>query len=98
VQNADEVRALRAVLDEGEAEAIAMGQQLQADYILLDNKEPRLFARNVNLLPLGTVGILNLAYRRGYLKNPVDRLQSLRAQGFWISDALMERFKKEICG
>jgi predicted nucleic acid-binding protein len=96
VNNKAEVDALRAVLDEGEAEAIALGQEIQAGYILLDNKEPRMFARNVNLTPLGTIGILSLAYRQGLLKDPVVKIYDLRAQGFWVSDLLVERFKREM--
>lgn len=52
---------LQAVLDEGEAEVVSLGQEMKADLLLLDNREPRLFARTVNLKVMGTVGIIRLA-------------------------------------
>ena len=49
VKNRQEVEALQTVLDEGESEVIALGQELEADLLLLDNREPRLFAKTINL-------------------------------------------------
>jgi len=39
---------LKAILDESEAEVIASAQQLNADLVLIDNREPRIFARAVS--------------------------------------------------
>jgi len=96
VKNRNEVEALRTVLDEGESEVIALGQELNADILLLDNREPRLFAKTVNLKVMGTVGILKLAWQRDLVKEPLKDLHKLRLNGFWIDDKLIERFKSEI--
>lgn len=52
------VRLLRAELDEGEAEAIALAYEMSADVVLLDERDARRAAIRMGLKVLGTVGIL----------------------------------------
>jgi len=96
VGNTAEVDALKAVLDAGEAEAIALGQEKQAAYILLDNREPRFFARSIGLRPIGALGILALGYHKGLCAHPIAKAHELRARGFWVSDVIMRRFENGI--
>ena len=96
VKNKNEVEILQAVLDEGESEVIALGQELGADLLLLDNREPRLFARTVNLKVIGTVGIINMAWQNGLIEEPVKELYRLRLNGFWIDDKLIEQVKSKM--
>ncbi len=96
VKNTQEVEALKAVLDEGEAEVIALGQELKADLLLLDNREPRVFARTINLKVIGTLGIISLAWQKGVIKEPVKEVNKLRLNGFWISEKLIEQIKLDI--
>ena len=98
VENVEAVRVIRAVLDEGEAEVIALGQELNAKLLLLDNREPRLFAAGANLGIIGTVGIIKLAWKKGLIDKPVKELKELRLKGFWISDNLMAKIRNEIEG
>lgn len=93
VKNRQEVNALQTVLDEGEAEVIAFGQEINADLVLLDNKEPRLFARTVNLKVIGTVGIIRLAWHKGLISAPIEELYKLKSSGFWIDESLIETFR-----
>ncbi|MBI4681237.1 MAG: DUF3368 domain-containing protein [Nitrospirae bacterium] len=93
VKNRQEVSALQTVLDEGEAEVIALGQEIKADLLLLDNKEPRLFAKTVDLKVIGTVGIIRLAWQKGLIKSPLEELYRLKANGFWIDDSLIDIFR-----
>jgi predicted nucleic acid-binding protein len=96
VTNIQEVETLKAVLDEGEAEVIALGQELEAKLLLLDNREPRLFASAANLSLIGTVGIIKLAWRKGLIEEPLIELQKLKLNGFWITDSLIARIREEI--
>jgi len=96
VKNKQEVVALQAVLDEGEAEVITLGQEVKADLLLLDNKEPRLFARTLNLGVLGTIGIIKMAWRKGLVVDPVSKLQQLRQKGFWIEDVLFNKILSDL--
>lgn len=95
VKNTPEVQALQTVLDAGEAEVITLGQELQADLVILDNREPRIFAQNVGLKIIGTVGMLKLAWQKSLISDPVKELRQLRRDGFWIDDALIDRIRKE---
>lgn len=97
-QNISEVQVLQAILDEGEAEAIALGQELHADLIILDNREPRIFAQKVGLKVIGTVGIIKLAWQKGFIQNPVEELRRLQRHSFWIDNALIERICLETRG
>ncbi|HPU44589.1 MAG TPA: DUF3368 domain-containing protein [Dictyoglomaceae bacterium] len=96
VKNKEVVKVLRAILDEGEAEVIALGQELSADLLLLDNREPRIFAKSININVIGTVGIIRLAWERKLIKDPIEELYKLRTNGFWIDEKIIERFKVDI--
>ncbi|NPA16897.1 DUF3368 domain-containing protein [Persephonella sp.] len=94
VSNSDEVEALRAILDYGEAEVIALAQELKPDLLILDNREPRIFAGHLNFEVIGTIGIIILAYEKGFIDNPYKKILELREKGFYIGDHLLEKIKK----
>jgi predicted nucleic acid-binding protein len=96
VQNSKEVEALKAVLDDGEAEVIALGQELNAKLLILDNREPRLFASAANLPIIGTLGVIKLAWRKGLIEDPVAELKKLRSEGFWIDDKLIGKVEADV--
>lgn len=96
VKNLNEVRALRAVLDYGESEVIVLGQEINADLLILDNKEPRMFAKHLEFKVVGTIGILMLAYKKGILDNPIKEIMKLKEKGFYISDKLLKEILREL--
>ena len=54
-------------IDTGEAQAIALAHQENADWVLIDNAHARRAARSANIPCKGTVGILIEAFRKGIL-------------------------------
>lgn len=96
VKNKEMVTVLNTVLDIGEAEVIALSQEVTASVILLDNREPRLFAQKINMPVLGTLGILKLAWLRGIIQEPVRLVRELRMKGFCISESLIDKFIEDI--
>jgi len=88
---------LRAVLDEGEACAIALARLLQADLLLIDEKKGRLEAERLGLRYIGLVGVLVEAKRCGVLQavRPIlDRL--VDEAGFRLAPALRSAVLLEV--
>ncbi len=85
-------------MDYGEAEVIVLAQEVKADLLILDNREPRLFAKHLGFKLIGTIGVLILAYEKGFLKNPIEKIFELREKGFYISDRLLREIVKQLQG
>lgn len=84
-------RPLFEELDEGEAESIALAIELQASYLLIDEKKGRQAAKDNNLQIIGTLGVIIEAKRKGRISNIRSTMDELRKIGFWISTSLYQR-------
>jgi uncharacterized protein len=83
------VSSLRRDLDKGESESIVLASELEADMILLDEKEGRRAATRINLKPVGVIGLLLEAKTKNCIKTIKPHLDSLRQiAGFRISAPL----------
>lgn len=83
--------ALRGDVDPGEAEAIALAQEMQADILLLDERRARSLAISMGFPVVGVVGVLLRAKHEGFLPllRPVlDRMKT--GSGFRISTKLYD--------
>ncbi|AWB27131.1 DUF3368 domain-containing protein [Halococcoides cellulosivorans] len=85
------VRELTTRLDSGEAAAIAHALDIDADRVLIDEREGRRVARRHDLDVTGAIGILIRAAVDGPVADLQGELDALRDAGFWISDDLFER-------
>jgi predicted nucleic acid-binding protein len=56
-------------VDEGEAEAIVLAKETQADYILIDDLQGRQIAIQQGFTVIGSVGILLKAKQLGHIPN-----------------------------
>ena len=82
-------RMLRRQVDPGEAEAIALAVDLNADIVIIDEQEGRALARQVNLSVTGTLGILLRAKRSGLIQLIKPEINALRNRTrFFLSAAL----------
>lgn len=90
------LRALTGELDRGEAEAIALGLDLQADLLLMDERRGRKVAGRFGLRVLGVLGILAEAKKHGLVPAIEPLLEDLLTiAGFRISAALYLRVLAE---
>lgn len=91
VQNKTLVTALQRDLDAGEAESIALALELEADLILLDEREGRHAAQRMGLRVVGVVGVLLEAKANdavGAIRPLLDGLR--QTAGFYLSESLYE--------
>jgi uncharacterized protein len=81
------VAALRLLVDDGEAEAIALAHE-QGRRIILDDRRARSVARGLGITILGTVGMLVRAKRLGIIPSLRALLSELEAHEFYIGEGL----------
>lgn len=92
VTNRSVVEMLNNELDIGEAEAIALALEFEADQVLIDERRGRLVAAKLNLRYTGILGILVEAKSRGLIVEVKPLLDALISQaGFWVAAPLYNR-------
>ncbi len=79
-------------LDPGETAAILLAERLRADALLIDERRGRAVAATPGISVIGTLGIVAGARRAGALQRAAPVVAELRADGFWLSDALVAEF------
>ncbi len=95
VKDAGAVATLRADLDLGESEAIALMREAEAELLLLDERRARAVARGQGLPLTGTIGILRLAREQKLIPGIFPLLEELRRYGFHISADIVEQIRRE---
>lgn len=96
VANTALVQALRQDLDAGEAEAIALAVEVDANLLLMDERLGRATAQHFGLRYIGLIGVLMMARQRELItevKPDLDRLRQVA--GFYISESLYRRVLKD---
>lgn len=83
---------LQAEVDAGEAEAIALAVEVDADVLLIDERRGRALAARMGLERIGVLGVLVEAKRKDFLPAVEPVLEDLVSEaGFRISAALHRR-------
>ncbi len=91
VTDRNQVEALRAVLDPGEAEAIVLALELNASLLIIDERPGRSIARQNSIPTIGVLGVLLEAKQQGLIASVqplVDRL--INELEFRVSNRLYE--------
>lgn len=79
----------RLKLGAGEKEAIALAEELNADFLILDDRKARREATARGLTVTGTLNILELADERGLLELP-SAIAALKLTSFRVSEDLLD--------
>jgi len=90
------VIAMQRDLDKGEAEAIALAMQVNAGWVLMDERDGRKAARSMKLKVVGVLGILLKARREGRLRSLKEAMDRLREKaGFYVREDLYSEIIQE---
>jgi predicted nucleic acid-binding protein len=84
-------RVLRSRLGDGEREAISLALELPDSTLLLDDLSARRLAQSIGVPATGTLGILLLGKRRGFIGEVRPYLDALLAVGFFVAPTLYEQ-------
>ena len=82
-------------LGAGEREVIVQALERKVTSVVLDDLDARRVARRLGLEPIGTVGLLLAAKKRGIIPSLRAELDRLKKTGFWISAQLRAEALKE---
>lgn len=77
IQDRQRYEEILAVMDEGEAEAIVLALETRADRLLIDDREGRTKAIELQLPVIGTLGVLLNAKQRGLLETIKPQIDAL---------------------
>ena len=75
--------------DPGETEAMLLYRQLQADYLLINDRRGRRMARINNIQVIGSLGVLLGAKRAGLIEAVKPFVQRLAESDLYLSEALI---------
>ena len=91
VSNSILVNALQVELDQGEAEAIALAQELAADLLLIDEHLGRAVATRLGIRIIGLLGVLIEAKHRALIQEIKPLVDTLMSLGFHVKQDLYQR-------
>jgi len=93
--NSPEIIKLLPDLGKGEREVIAQALGQKISSVILDDLDARRIARRFGLIPIGTVGLLLAAKKKGLLPSLKAELERLKSMGFWVSQSLLTEALRE---
>jgi predicted nucleic acid-binding protein len=98
-----EARAVRVLpleivplLDRGEAEAIALAEEVAANELLLDDRAARAVATARGLKIIGSAGLLARAKQQGMILTVRPLLERMQAQGIRYSQQFIAAFLRQL--
>jgi predicted nucleic acid-binding protein len=97
IEDSETLQNLYLILDEGEAEAIALANKHDL-VLVIDEKKGRKIAKNFRLQIIGFLGILLLNYRNKFISRAeiIKILKQSHDFGYRLSDSLKKEFLKNI--
>ena len=97
VKNSAEATRLAQSVDAGEAEAIELAKELQADRLLMDERKGRRLAAQEGVPVIGLLGVVLLARRNQLIPSARALLQRLDQEaGVYLTDSLREQALKAV--
>lgn len=89
------VEVLLDELDLGEAESIVLAREMDAEWVLMDEKKGRRKLSQLRMQKIGTLGILLKSKEKGLIKTIRKDIEQLREKGFSISQPVIDAVLKQ---
>ncbi len=83
-----------AELDQGEAEVLALAEELDARLVVIDERKGRRYAERMGLPRTGSLGVLLLAKQAGLIDSVATLIVKLQEAGLFLSPDLIRRTLK----
>ena len=87
------------IMDSGESESVMLYKELNADFLLIDDKKARAIAENLGVNCIGIIGLLAVARNKGFIKElkPLfdTFLQNKRYYSVELLNAILFKFGEE---
>lgn len=80
---------LTFIMDFGEAESVILYKELNADFLLIDDKKARRIAESLGVNCIGTLGLLSLAKDKGFITALRPIFQKFQSNGRYYSVELL---------
>lgn len=89
VQSISGFNELTFIMDYGESESVILYKELEADFLLIDDRKARRIAENLGVKCIGTIGLLSVAKDKGFIDSlrPIF-IDLLRHKRFYSIDLL----------
>jgi len=86
------------IVDPGEANAIALAVQLNADWLLTDDARARQFAETLGLEVHGSIGLLLWSLGEGFIQKDqaYNLLEGLAHSSLWVSERVLDKARQTI--
>ncbi len=78
----------------GESEAMTLYKELQADFLLCDDKKAKKYAKNFSINTIGSLGVLLKAKEKGLIKEIAPLLGILKKSDIFIDDKIYDLILK----
>jgi len=88
---------ISAIVDAGEASAIALAREIESDYIVIDDLQARKLAIKLGLTVISTLGILLKAKQSGLIPLLRPVLEQVKRTDFRVTVTLIEKVLRD-CG
>ncbi|MCL1858815.1 MAG: DUF3368 domain-containing protein [Oscillospiraceae bacterium] len=94
IKNAAQKQTFKTQLHEGEVEVMILGQELNADLLIIDDYLAREYAKYLGFKIIGTAGILLLAKSKGFIHEIKPLIDKLIINGIYVSNRLYSEIIK----